>query len=258
MSTLLAAVLVASLLGSLHCAGMCGVFAAVCSSGPRGTGDGRFAAWGGPAAYHGGRLGIYALLGALAGALGAALDLSGTYLGLQRAAMVLAGLTLIAVGLLALARALGFAFAPAGRFAPLAQLGRELVRRAAKGSPAKRGAALGLASGFLPCGWLYAFVLIAAASGDVARGAALMGAFWLGTVPVLLGLGSLARTIVRPLGRLAPTVVALALVVFGLFALFGRLPVGPLVASHTELSDATRLTAEVQAIDQGELPCCGS
>jgi uncharacterized protein len=262
MSALLTAVLVASLLGSLHCAGMCGVLAAVCSGRTQsgGANDGGVrtaAAWSGPAAYHGARLLIYALLGAAAGLLGAALDLSGTYLGLQRAAMVLAGGTLLVVGILALARTLGFAFGPAGRFAPLERLGRGLVRSAQRRSPATRGAAIGLASGFLPCGWLYAFVLLAAASGDPARGAALMGAFWLGTVPVLLGLGSLARALARPLGRVAPGAVALVLVVFGTLALFGRLPVGPLVAAGVELADANRLAAEASAIDQNSLPCCG-
>jgi uncharacterized protein len=40
-------------------------------------------------------------------------------------------------------------------------------------------------NGFLPCGWLYVFVLGSIATKDPLYGAVLLAIFWLGTVPAL-------------------------------------------------------------------------
>lgn len=52
-----------------------------------------------------------------------------------------------------------------------------------------RGYALGCALGFIPCGLVYGALAASAASGDWLTGVFAMLAFWLGTVPALLGLG---------------------------------------------------------------------
>ena len=59
VSSSLIAAFVAGLLGSVHCVGMCGAFASSCAR-----------TRGGLAAWHLGRVGTYALLGALAGSVG--------------------------------------------------------------------------------------------------------------------------------------------------------------------------------------------
>lgn len=59
-------ILIASLLGSPHCAGMCGGFAAWSGSGGL--------RWSGVAAYNLGRLITYITLGIIAGLLGKSLD----------------------------------------------------------------------------------------------------------------------------------------------------------------------------------------
>ncbi|HEY0971648.1 MAG TPA: sulfite exporter TauE/SafE family protein, partial [Gemmatimonadales bacterium] len=74
--TLALAVLVASLVGSPHCAGMCGPF--VCFYAGAGAGARPVARWAAHAAYNGGRLLSYLALGALAGTLGAGLDAAGS------------------------------------------------------------------------------------------------------------------------------------------------------------------------------------
>ena len=79
-------IFVASLLGSLHCASMCGPFAAFALMR-----DARRGAWLIQALYHGGRLLAYATLGAVAGAFGATLDFGGSLLGIGRVAGVAAG-----------------------------------------------------------------------------------------------------------------------------------------------------------------------
>ena len=93
MTALALTVLGASLLGSLHCAGMCGGFVAFYA----GTGDGRAGL--SHAAYNLGRLAAYAVLGAMAGALGLALDLASAPIGIPRAAAVLAGLLITLWGI---------------------------------------------------------------------------------------------------------------------------------------------------------------
>jgi len=101
--SVIGAVLVASLLGSLHCAGMCGglVLFAVGS-------DGR------PIkrtplhlAYHAGRGLAYTALGLAAGAIGAATDIAAAINGNLRTSALIAGVLMIALGLIALAQNAG-------------------------------------------------------------------------------------------------------------------------------------------------------
>ncbi len=68
---------------------------------------------------------------------------------------------------------------------PLARLVAPLLRR--QGGPS--GYALGVALGLLPCGFLYAALLAASATGSALGGALAMAGFALGTVPALAVLG---------------------------------------------------------------------
>ncbi|HKZ05558.1 MAG TPA: sulfite exporter TauE/SafE family protein, partial [Methylomirabilota bacterium] len=94
------AVLSASLIGSVHCAAMCGGLVGVYAADParRGSG-GRGAAH---VAYNGGRLIGYVGLGAIAGAVGASADLAGTLAGVGRVAALGAGVGIAAWGTLSL------------------------------------------------------------------------------------------------------------------------------------------------------------
>ena len=98
MATLIA-ILVASLFGSLHCAGMCGPLVAFAVGGADIQSNSVRVLL--HAMYHGGRLVSYALIGAVCGLLGAALDLGGAMAGLHRIASLLAGGMMIAVGIIA-------------------------------------------------------------------------------------------------------------------------------------------------------------
>ena len=73
--------------------------------------------------------------------------------------------------------------------------------RSPRGRPRTRALVIGLLTGLLPCGWLYAFVVTAAGTGSRSRGAALMAVFWLGTLPVMAGPGRGRR---RARGPAAP------------------------------------------------------
>jgi hypothetical protein len=229
MTALALTVLGASLLGSLHCAGMCGGFVAFYA----GAGGGR--AGMSHAAYNLGRLSAYAALGALAGTLGAALDLAAAPIGVQRAAAALAGLLIALWGTRTLLEVAGVRMA---RLRPPAALSSAVARgvaAVAQLSPVTRALSVGLLTGLLPCGWLYAFVVTAAGTGDPLRGAGLMAVFWAGTLPVMAGVGVAVQAVAGRIRRWVPAACAVAMIVVGLLAVAGRarmLESAPVSRSH--------------------------
>jgi hypothetical protein len=74
--------------------------------------------------------------------------------------------------------------------------------------------------GLLPCGFLYAAVVAAAASGSPLVGAAGMAAFGVGTIPALLAVGLAGRAAGRRFSR-AAFIAAPVLMVFNAVLLAG-------------------------------------
>ena len=216
MIEVVGAVLAASLLGSPHCAGMCGGF--VCFYSGQGSGS----RWSSHLAYNGGRLLSYLGLGVAAGIFGAGVDRIGAAAGWARPAAIAAGTLMIVWGGVTLLRARGIRIS-LPRLRALPRVSRLLVERLRDHPPAVRALLLGLFTTLLPCGWLYAFVATAAGTGSVPAAMAVMGAFWLGTVPVLAGLGLASQRAFGPLRRHLPAITAAALVIIGLLTITGRL-----------------------------------
>jgi sulfite exporter TauE/SafE len=219
---LVGTILVSSLLGSPHCAAMCGGFACFYAAEP-GSRRHRLAL----VAYNGGRLASYALLGALAGALGAGVDAAGWMAGVARPAAVAAGVLMVTWGTITILRALG---ARLPRLSPPRGARRVLsgvLQRMQSRPPAVRAAALGLLTTLLPCGWLYVFVATAGGTGSAWRGALVMAVFWLGTVPMMAGLGLAVQRLSGPLRQRLPVMTAAVLVVIGLLTAAGRLGMSP-------------------------------
>lgn len=217
MNALVLSVLGASLLGSPHCAAMCGGF--VCFfSGQQGGKPG----WLTHTAYHFGRLVSYTLLGLAAGLAGAGFDLAGRMAGFQRPAAVAAGVLLILWGLATLAAAAGIGRGATAAPAGVRRLFSGAIARLADKPPTIRALSIGLLTGLLPCGWLYVFVATAASTGSGPAGALVMAAFWAGTVPVLAGVGALAQRAAGPLRARLPVLTAAVLVVLGVLTVAGR------------------------------------
>lgn len=218
MLALVVPVLAASLLGSPHCAAMCGPFACLYAGQTAPAG-----AWRAHLAYNAGRLGAYLFLGAAAGLAGAGLNEIGALAGLPRTAAIVAGTLMVLWGGLTIAAMHGArvpgASAPAG-FRRL--LGR-VVARFHDRPPTARALALGLLTTLLPCGWLYAFVAVAAGTAAIGSGMLVMAAFWVGTLPVMAGIGLLAQRALGPFRRRLPVATALVLVILGLLTISGRL-----------------------------------
>ncbi len=258
MSALIVTVFVASLLGSVHCAGMCGAFVAfaVGLNDP----DAKRKRARLHVAYNTGRLITYITLGAIAGALGNALDLAGSMLGFSRVAAMLAGATLIVFGGTHLLRALGvrIAHAKPPRFM---KAGLSTAHRAAMAMPpVRRALVIGLMTTLLPCGWLYAFVFAAAGTGSAAVGALTMAVFWAGTLPILVGVGAGIRAISGPLASKLPVVLPLLVIIAGLFTIFSRLGISPEalaeLSARIETTSLESLGESIEQLDAGAMPCC--
>ena len=199
---LLAGVVVTSVVGSVHCLAMCGPLVGLHG----GAKTMRLAA-----VHSLGRLSSYALFGVLAGLVGSAVDLAGRVGNLQRAATIAAAATIIGMGLFQIAqvrvarlrRRSGSSFTAA------------LVRLRPR-SAVKRAYLIGTLTGLLPCGWLWAFVIAAAGTASALDGALVMTAFWIGTVPAMVGLLRFAGPVVDRIRARMPAVTAIALIAIGL------------------------------------------
>ncbi len=151
----LGALAAGALAGAPHCAGMCGGFAAL-AAGRRPLRV---------AAYLGGKFSTYVLLGALAGAAGGALTSAAPFGIGERVLAIVSGILLLVAAL----DAFGLL-----RLGPLVRPGvlNPLGQLAAEGAP---GALLiGALNGLLPCPISFGFVGVAALSGSVLHGAAIM------------------------------------------------------------------------------------
>jgi sulfite exporter TauE/SafE len=164
--------LVAGLLGSLHCAGMCGPLAvAGCSKG-RGIE--------GAPGYFAGRFVAYATLGAVVGHLG---KHAFCILPMNAAHAIAVALTAVP----AAARGVSLLVRKApSEFVPLRKKPRSRILTTLAAVLPRRGLGLGLATGILPCGLLITAFAMAAATASPMLGATSMAAFAIGSAPGLL------------------------------------------------------------------------
>lgn len=243
-----AGVLMASLVGSVHCAGMCGGFVCFYAGATPGTSASAMRAH---VMYNGGRLLSYLLLGAVAGAIGSGVSEVGAMVGLSHAAAVVAGALMVgwAVSTIAAQRgvSVGSLRAPEAWQRALGRL-LHAVREQPIGV---RAGLTGLFTTLLPCGWLYVFVATAAGTGTVRNAMATMALFWLGTVPALVVVGVGAQRLLAPFRRRLPAFSAAVVLLMGLLSMSGHLRPASLApaahARHTMPSPATTTGAAAHA-----------
>ena len=211
MIALLLGIFVASLIGSVHCVAMCGPLAGM-HGGARTL---RLAL-----IHSLGRLTTYATLGVVAGLVGRAVDLAGRLAQVQRVAAVIAAVVILGWGALSIAVALGWR-REAHVEGVLFRRGLVQLRRR---PPAARAWLIGVLTGLLPCGWLWAFVVSAAGTSSPLAGAAVMAVFWLGTVPAMTGVLTVGGPLIAWLRKRMPIVTAVVLIAVGLITLASRWP----------------------------------
>jgi sulfite exporter TauE/SafE len=101
---------------------------------------------------------------------------------------------------------------------------------------------MGTLTGLLPCGWLWAFVITAGGTGHPLSGAAVMAAFWIGTVPAMVGLLAFAGPVIAGIRARMPVVTAMVLIALGLGTLAFRwrdAGVVQVIAPHCHCHGAT-------------------
>lgn len=225
----LIAIFLASLLGSPHCAAMCGGFVSFYSAKTDQPLLSHFA-------YHGGRLVAYALLGALAGIAGQSIDNWGAIVGLQKISAIAVGVLLIFWGLRGVLGN-GQTFSLTNLKNPLLKKITELYHRAlsteSKDNWIFRALTIGLLSALLPCGWLYAYVAVAATTANALNGAIVMIIFWSGTLPALLFLGSMVRVFTGRFQIALPRILGALFILAGIFSLASHFyPLIPMNHEH--------------------------
>ncbi len=162
------------LVGSLHCAGMCGPLALALPH----AGNRPASYFAGRAAYNLGRVVTYCVLGLIFGLLGKTLLLAGV----QRWLSVALGVVLL-LGL--------FASRKLALWRPITALVNYLKSGMAallRGRTFDALLVLGLLNGLLPCGLVYVACAGATATGDLLDGSLYMLAFGIGTVPMMLAI----------------------------------------------------------------------
>ncbi|MFD2190893.1 sulfite exporter TauE/SafE family protein [Pistricoccus aurantiacus] len=214
----LLAAFVFGLLGGAHCIGMCGgIMSALTFAVPPSMRHP--ARLGGLLlGYNLGRIASYMIAGALVAGLGTLLG--GLTLEIRLALQVFAAIMLILMalyianwwrGLLkieALGRRLWKYLEPLGRrLMPVVKV--------------PQAVALGAVWGWLPCGLVYSMLTWSLAIAEPWRGAALMGAFGLGTLPALLATGLAARRLSQLIRHPATrSLAALLIIAFALWQLW--------------------------------------
>ena len=173
------AVIAASIIGSIHCVGMCGALALTAGAQSRS----------GLINYHLGRLLGYLCVGTLAGFLGSEfINSEMKYISLI--STVFLGISFLVIGFSIMRK--GQVHIRQPDFLKLfyqRRVGRLLESKA---SHSVSSFLIGLLSPLLPCGWLYGFILIAVATNNALWGGMLLTSFWIGTLPALSGISLLA------------------------------------------------------------------
>jgi sulfite exporter TauE/SafE len=269
-SELIMATISASLIGSLHCVGMCGPFAMMATHSRPGTPDQSYSK---TAGYHLGRLSTYLMLGTLAGIAGALVNRAGQTMGMSQSAAKVVGLFMIVSGLvrlISIAQMRSQAVSHSPWLQRWTQNILSLGKRMQPVSPVHRAFVIGLITTWLPCGWLYLFAIAASSTGSIFGANALMIAFWIGTLPLLsivaMGSASLGRHISNStaprnlfqglLSKVSLQSIAACLMIgFGVYTYVHRAQIRleTLVPSGNNQS----LTqASIRALTEESLPCC--
>ena len=192
---------------SPHCLGMCG---GIMLSACRGR-EGRKAQLGAALGYNGGRALSYTALGAAFGALGTVLSYT---LSMKSMLFTMLGLAVLLLGL----NMWGLLPALPDTQGTACRLPEKLKRQGPL--------LVGLLTGLMPCGALYAAGFCAMSSGSARKGALLMLAFALGTVPLMLLFASLGALMprswtkyLRKLGAVLVTAMGAKMLLAGLLLL---------------------------------------
>lgn len=200
------------LVGSLHCAGMCGPIALAIPSNVKSTSRfllDRFA-------YNFGRVSTYCLLGVLLGLVGK----SFTLFGVQRWVSLTTGV-LILVALI-----VGSKISIAARVAQPVAVLKNLLAKFLRAPSLTSSFMLGLLNGFLPCGLVYAACAGAIATSGFVSSVSYMAMFGAGTIPMMLGIALAGKKLQFTLRFKLQKLIPITLIVLSALLIFRGLGLG--------------------------------
>lgn len=247
---ILATALALGLMGSFHCAGMCGPIAI---SLPL-HGNKYYQKVIGGILYNLGRTVTYGIMGAIFGLIGQSFQLMGFQ---QWVSIVMGSLMVLSVLVPSVFRKIN-----TGHKMPLAGYVRSGMQRLFQKKSFGGLFFIGLLNGLLPCGLVYMAIAGAIGTSDVLLGIAFMVLFGLGTLPMMLVLslvGNMVTISVRnKINRLIPVVV----VVIGILFILRGLSLGiPYISPpRDKLSPEKHMTPmdTLHIKDRVHGSCCGS
>lgn len=214
------------LLGGVHCAGMCGGIVSALSLQTPGADARAGSGWPLHLSYNLGRISSYGIAGALIGAIGSLGLLLNHWLPVQLTLYIAANLMMVALGLYLTGLTQTLALTErAGQW--LWRRVQPLTRRFLPVRGPAQAFPLGMLWGWLPCGLVYSVLAMALLSGSALRGAGIMLAFGLGTLPNLMLAGLLLarfRGVVQ--GRALRLGAGLIVTGFGVWGLINAATLG--------------------------------
>ena len=220
-----------------HCLGMCGGIVAIYSARqaaqtPAGESQlGMMARIVSFLPLHLGRITTYTFFGALIGLAGSLLDQAGGMMGWQGLFSVIVGIIMLLVSL----SLMGVLPPIEATLVTLTKGNSPMTRM--RGLIGKRNfwstLTLGILWGFLPCGLVFAMLVLAARVGTFWGGALTMLAFGLGTVPTLVGFGLAANLLSPKLRGGLQSFAAILLMLFAVQTVLRGLAVANIIPSFS-------------------------
>lgn len=172
------------------------------------------------AGYNTGRLASYTVMGAVFGSLGMVISYT---MQVKSIAFTMIGILVALIGINM------WGLLPGLRSLMPQQSSYCSVTAGARRRFASRPLIVGLLTGVMPCGSMYAMWLFAMSGGSAGRGALVMLAFALGTVPLMLLFGSLGSLIPRKYMKYMIKLSAVLVTAFGIKMLLGGLKMSGLL-----------------------------
>jgi len=199
-------------LGSMHCVGMCGGLVTTLTMSRSKIW------WSGLMSYQLGRILTYTFLGLIAGMIGMAITQVPWFSSMQRIMTITAGILMIIFGL----NLAGWLPDPFVKLMAIftKRIGlTHWIHAATSSRMPMSWLMVGLFNGLLPCGLVYAALVLSLTSGSIALSAAMMFAFGLGTVPAMMLVPVVLKNASPKTRGWVLKAAALLLILMGLFTM---------------------------------------